>query len=186
MLQTPSKTEQLKGESSRDSSETVPGDVKLAAGDKIPADCRIIETTRITVDEASLAGESEAVEKMETTVASNTVLAEQVSMVYAGTTVVSGACKEVVVHTGMHTEFGNIQSSLDAAAPQETPLAMLLVTFGNQLSAAIGMICIFVWLTNLVRFDDPSIALKLPWSWIGCHPGRFASWDSVGASGTFP
>jgi magnesium-transporting ATPase (P-type) len=145
-----------------DSCDTVPGDiVKLAAGDKVPADCRIIATHRITVDESSLTGESIAVEKMAVTLDANytTALAEQVNMVYAGTTVVSGGATALVVHTGMTTEFGKIQASLDQAvgtAPPKTPLAMQLETFGNQLSAAIGVICIVVWLTNIRRFDDPA------------------------------
>jgi magnesium-transporting ATPase (P-type) len=140
--------------------ETVPGDiVKLAAGDKVPADCRILSTNRITADEASLTGESVAVEKMVTTLSrNNTGLAEQVNMVYAGTTIVSGGATALVVHTGMNTEFGKIQASLDnaGAAPPKTPLALQLETFGNQLSAAIGVICIVVWLTNIGRFDDPA------------------------------
>jgi magnesium-transporting ATPase (P-type) len=145
-----------------DSCDTVPGDiVKLAAGDKVPADCRIVATHRITVDESSLTGESLAVEKMAVTLETNytTALAEQVNMVYAGTTVVSGGATALVVHTGMRTEFGKIQASLDQAvgtAPPKTPLAMQLETFGNQLSAAIGIICIVVWLTNIRRFDDPA------------------------------
>ncbi|MBU0682575.1 MAG: HAD-IC family P-type ATPase, partial [Proteobacteria bacterium] len=85
-----------------EAAELVPGDiVRLAAGDKVPADCRLITEAVFAVDEASLTGESLPVEKSSATLQAPVALAEQRNMVFSSTAVVSGNATAVVVKTGM-------------------------------------------------------------------------------------
>ena len=90
-----------------DSKSLVPGDIVLLdAGDRVLADCRVIQKEDFRVDEAVLTGESFPVEKIVEEIKEQTVLAERKNMLYAGTTVVRGSATAIVVETGRNTEFG--------------------------------------------------------------------------------
>ena len=88
----------------------VPGDIIfLEAGSKVPADARLVETANLRVEEASLTGESEPVDKITHPLEENNItLGDRINMLYMGTTVVFGRGKAVVVQTGMETELGRI------------------------------------------------------------------------------
>jgi P-type Mg2+ transporter len=89
--------------------EVVRGDwVRLAAGDGIPGDCRLVEGRDLCVDEAALTGESFPVEKRVDQLAEATPLAQRVNVLHLGTHVVSGSGRAVVVHIGRSTAFGAI------------------------------------------------------------------------------
>lgn len=105
-----------KGEkSSIDASGLVPGDViLLAEGDKIPADCRLIESEELRVDESILTGESGSVLKSVVVIRRGAPLAERSNCVFMDTFVVKGAAKAVVFATGRSTEVGRIARSLEA------------------------------------------------------------------------
>lgn len=106
--------------------ELVPGDIVLLnAGEKVPGDGRILEATKITIDEAILTGESEPVNKSE---------ADDQNQVYMGTTVLSGRGLMEVTDTGIHTELGKIATSLGEPAEQETPLQVRLKAFSKTLT----------------------------------------------------
>ena len=90
-----------------DAKELVPGDyIILEAGDKVPADARIIESYFAKTDESILTGESNNVEKNENIIPNKTILAETYNMIYSGTIVVSGKIEAIVINTGMQTELG--------------------------------------------------------------------------------
>jgi len=123
------------------SQDIVPGDVILfEEGDKILADCRIIETEVVEVNEAVLTGESNSIEKYDTLVREDGIITDRINMLYAGTILVKGKVKAVVVSTGMATEFGRIALKLQEIALPETPMQKKLDKFARQISLIIFII----------------------------------------------
>ena len=146
-------------------SELVPGDIiELRVGDKVPADCRVLElkTATLRAEQASLTGESVAVLKQtEPAGAEDCEIQAKDSMLFAGTAVANGACVAVVNSIGMATEIGKIQASIQEAKEEEedTPLKKKLDEFGELLTQVIGIICLIVWIINYehflqMEFDD--------------------------------
>jgi Ca2+-transporting ATPase len=118
--------------------ELVSGDlILLEAGDRIPADARLIYTTNFQTQEASLTGESTPVQKHAGDIAGTDVpLAEQTNMAFMGTIAVSGKARALVVATALHTELGRIAAMIQKASEAEraeTPLQRRLEQFGYQL-----------------------------------------------------
>jgi magnesium-transporting ATPase (P-type) len=111
--------------------ELVPGDlVLLEAGDRVPADLRLVRARGLLVDEALLTGESVAAEKLEEPVAADAPLGDRRGMAYSGTLVAAGQASGVVVATGMHTEIGRISSLLQSVEQLTTPLLRQINRFG--------------------------------------------------------
>jgi Ca2+-transporting ATPase len=121
--------------------QLVPGDIiVLYAGDKVPADARLIEAYTLKDDEAPLTGESNPVQKSSETLPEATQLNDRDNMVYSGTVVVYGRGKAIVTETGMNTEFGKIAQMVQSAPTEETPLEKRLSGVGKW----IGILCITV------------------------------------------
>ncbi len=120
----------------------VPGEVVvLAAGDKIPADLRLIETVHLRIDEASLTGESVPVEKRAAVLdRADLALGDRNNMAYAGTAATHGRGRAVVVATGMATEFGKIARMLQGIETGKTPLQENLDRVGRNLARIILVI----------------------------------------------
>lgn len=122
--------------------EIVPGDIlRLKAGDIIPADCRIIESNELHVNESSLTGESYPAEKMAGITDETTVLAKTFNCLWEGTNVVSGTATVVAVYTGNETVFGKIAASLSDT--HETAFEKGIKLFGYfllQITAALTLI----------------------------------------------
>ncbi|HZV24931.1 MAG TPA: cation-transporting P-type ATPase, partial [Acidothermaceae bacterium] len=116
--------------------DLVPGDVVvLDAGDAVSADCRVVESHELQVNNASLTGESAPVRRTSDAVGPQVALLEARNVVFMGTTVVAGAGKAVVFATGVHTEFGRI-FNLTATAPQtKTPLQRQVEIMARRVSA---------------------------------------------------
>ncbi|RJQ32170.1 MAG: calcium-translocating P-type ATPase, PMCA-type [Actinobacteria bacterium] len=134
----------------------VPGDIiMLEAGDKIPADGRIIEAASFAVQESSLTGESHAVEKNpEPVIGKNLPLGDQSDMVFSGTTVVRGRAKVVITATGSNTQIGKIAKLIQV--PQEkTPLQVELKKVGQQITIAVLFIAFFVFVFGIVVKGNP-------------------------------
>ena len=111
----------------------VPGDViVLAAGAAVPADCRILRSTDLFVDESTLTGESYPTEKDAGNLPDDTPLAKRVNVLFQGSHVVSGTGRAVVVQTGMKTMFGEIAERL-RLRPPETEFEHGLRQFGGLL-----------------------------------------------------
>ena len=123
------------------SKELVPGDiVLLEAGDKIPADARLIKVPSLKCDEAPLTGESIPVTKDTNTLEEDVAFADRKNMVFAGTIVTYGRAKAVVTATGMATEFGKIAEEVAAVEPKKTPLEKRTEEIGKWL----GIICLAI------------------------------------------
>ena len=107
-----------------DTEKLVVGDIiLLEAGDKVPADARIIKSTFAKVDESVLTGESVAVDKIDEVLKGESLLIQdQGNIVFSGTNVVNGRIEAVVIRTGMDTELGKIAGRLDAKEEELTPL----------------------------------------------------------------
>ena len=126
--------------------EIVPGDVVLLrAGDRVPADARVIQAVNLAVDEAALTGESTASDKTTTALEdAHLPLGDRVNLTYAGTMVSHGRGQAVVVATGMATEFGRIARMVETVEVGRTPLQENLdrlgATLGKAALAVVGLV----------------------------------------------
>ena len=117
--------------------ELVPGDiVLLQAGDRVPADLRLLEAVNLRIDEASLTGESQPVEKQTEALAdAELAVADRRNLAFAGTNVGYGRGRGMVTATGMATEFGRISGLLQGLAAERTPLQENLDRLGRHLAS---------------------------------------------------
>jgi P-type Ca2+ transporter type 2C len=130
--------------------DIVPGDIVLIeAGDKIPADCRLVEVANLQADEAPLTGESVPVSKELKPIVGDTGLGDRRNMIFSGTVATYGRGRAVVVATGMSTEVGRIAGLLEAAEKEPTPLQQELDRTGKRLSVIMLGICAVVFAAGL-------------------------------------
>lgn len=142
-------------------SEIVPGDiVQVAAGDRIPADMRIIKQKNLQVEEAALTGESVPSQKTSDAVNPDAVLGDRKCMVYGGTLVVSGTATAVVVKTGMDTELGKISDMLNETVDLDTPLTQKLSVIGKYLTIGIGVITVIIMVIGTYRTMGQGVLLS--------------------------
>lgn len=126
--------------------QLVPGDVVvLEAGDRVPADVRLIRARNFQVEEAALTGESVPVEKGIAPVDPTAALAERSSMAYSGTLVTTGQALGVAVATGPATELGRISALLTEVKALETPLVRQMNSFARRLTGGILAACAAVF-----------------------------------------
>jgi Ca2+-transporting ATPase len=125
--------------------ELVPGDILLvAAGDRVPADARLLEAIRLKAEEAALTGESLPVEKETAPLAeADPPVADRRNMIWAGTAITYGRGRAVAVATGMETEFGKIARLLQTVEEGQTPLQRNLDKVGSALARA-GLVVVLV------------------------------------------
>ncbi len=131
-----------------DMADLVPGDlVWIEAGDRVPADLRLIRAKSLLIDEAILTGESVAAEKSTPAVAHTAPLGDRSSMAWSGTLVAAGSGQGVVAATGMATEIGRISSLLGGVEVLTTPLLRQINSFGRKFTqvAFVGAAVLFVF-----------------------------------------
>jgi Ca2+-transporting ATPase len=129
----------------------VPGDVVyLDAGDKVPADARVIEETSLQIVESSLTGESVPEKKATEAVAEETPLADRTNMVYMGTIVVYGNCRAAVTGTGQDTELGRI-SGLVQKRPEDPPIKIKFQELAKQLALVVLTACVIIFAVEVFR-----------------------------------
>ena len=138
--------------------EVVPGDiVYLEAGNYIPADVRLLEAINLRIEEASLTGESLAVQKNAASVLDKNVpLGDRKNTAFMGTLVSYGRGHGVVVSTGMHTQLGLIASMLQNVETEETPLQRRLDQLGKSLSIGALVLVALVFIVALFNYTDVS------------------------------
>ena len=137
------------------SSEIVPGDIILVSeGDKIMADCRILHSNGLEINEAVLTGESFPQAKSSVSLKFDTELANRENMLYMGTTAVNGNAKAVVVSTGMNTEFGKIARLAQSSKIEKTPLEKKLDDFSKRIAVAVLALSAIMVIIGLFRFED--------------------------------
>ena len=139
----------------------VPGDIVLMeVGNYVPADCRLMDSVNLRVQEAALTGESEAVSKHARTLKANDLpLGDRINMTYMGTVVSFGHAQAIVTATGMETELGHIARSLQSVQAEPTPLQLRLARLGRTLALTALAIVALVFFTGLLRGEDPRLML---------------------------
>ncbi|MBF0314843.1 MAG: cation-translocating P-type ATPase [Oligoflexia bacterium] len=142
-------------------SELVPGDVVLLeAGSLIPADLRIIESEQLKIEEATLTGESLAVEKLHPPILDEQLpLGDRKNMAYKSTLVVFGRGLGVVVAIGMNTELGKIATMLYQDKRELTPLQQRLKHLGKRLAVIVLAICLIVFILGIIRGEELSLMI---------------------------
>ncbi len=137
------------------SDDLVPGDlVLLEAGDKVPADVRLVRETELRVNESALTGESAPVNKDEVVLPETTPVADRRNMAYSGTLVTAGHGVGVVVATGAETEVGEIHRLVGAAEVLATPLTEKLARFSKILTVGILGLAAITFAVGLLRRQD--------------------------------
>ncbi len=136
--------------------ELVPGDiVYLEAGNYVPADLRLISVSNLKIQESSLTGESEAVEKTEEVMSKKLIpLGDRKNMAYSGTVVTYGRGTGIVVETGMQTEIGKIATMIQNVNEEQTPLQKRLEKLGRTLAFASLGIVVIIFIMGLLRGED--------------------------------
>ena len=138
-----------------DASTLVPGDILLLeAGDRIPADARVLTAHAAEVAEAALTGESHAVPKSPECVAAEAALAERSNLLFMNTVVTRGRLEAVVVATGMQTEMGRLAGLLAETAESATPLQQQLDALGKKLALIASGVVGLMFIAGLARGDD--------------------------------
>ena len=139
--------------------DLVPGDVVVvAAGDRVPADVRLVEAVELLVDESSLTGESEPVDKVadarddaEAAAPGAAPVTDCRTLLFAGTFVRYGRGRGVVACTGSRTEFGIAAQELKDLEPGRTPLQQGMDSLGKKLSAASIAVIVAIGLVGVLR-----------------------------------
>lgn len=131
----------------------VPGDIVcLEAGDMVVADGRLMEAYSLKVNESSLTGEAEAVEKStEPLQDGEAALADRANTVFSGSLVTYGRAVMVVTATGMNTEIGKIAELMNQTQQRRTPLQTSLDGFSRKLAVVIMLICVLVFCLSVFR-----------------------------------
>ena len=131
--------------------ELVTGDIViLNAGDRVPADLRIVESDSLKIDESALTGESMPVEKSEGTLKIDTAVGDRVNMLFGSTVVVDGRGKGIVVATAEDTEFGKI-AELVEKADETTPMEKRMVYIGKTLTYISLLIAVLIFSVGYFR-----------------------------------
>ncbi|MDD2881047.1 MAG: cation-translocating P-type ATPase [Rhodoferax sp.] len=134
----------------------VPGDiVLLEAGNKIPADLRLIRTAQLQVDESALTGESVTVAKHTAALpdTADSALGDRLNMAFKGTTATHGRARGLVVATGPATELGKVAKLLDQD-DRSTPLQRRLAAFGKRLALVVIGICVVIFVAGIWRGEQ--------------------------------
>jgi calcium-translocating P-type ATPase len=138
-----------------DAARLVPGDVVLlAAGDKVPADLRLVHSRELRTLEAALTGESADIAKHPAPLPAATPLADRQNMAYAGTSVVAGHGSGVVVATGGQTEVGRIAGLIAAAPALSTPLTRRITAFARWLLIVILAFAVLTFIVGVARGES--------------------------------
>lgn len=135
----------------------VPGDIVfLEAGDMVVADGRLIESYSLKVNESSLTGESEAVEKgVDALEGTSVALGDQANMAFSGSLVTYGRGVMLVTGTGMQTEIGHIAHLMNQTQQRKTPLQQNLDDFSKKLAIAVLAVCVLVFALSVFRSHMP-------------------------------
>lgn len=145
-VRTRCRVKRKEGERELDAQELVPGDlIRVAPGDRIPADARIIFANNLQVDESVLTGESLPAEKQILPLSAGAQLSERRSMVFSGTLAVEGYADALVTAIGNATEFGKIASFVQKKKREATPLEQAMIRFSLGAGGVLGILVILLF-----------------------------------------
>ena len=137
--------------------ELVPGDIIiLEAGNCVPADCRLLETHNLKIEESSLTGETEPVLKNAEMICKNNIpIGDKLNMAYMASIVVNGSAKAVITETGMNTNVGKIAGMIIQDEAPQTPIQRKLAQVGKILGIVCLVICVIIFIIGLIKNIDP-------------------------------
>ncbi len=137
--------------------DVVPGDIViLEAGNYVPADCRLINSYNLKIEESSLTGETIPVLKeANVMLPENASLGDMINMAFATTIVVNGHAEAIVTETGMNTNVGKIAKMIITDEAPETPIQRKLGEVGKTLGIGCLIICAFIFAIGLVKKIEP-------------------------------
>ena len=137
--------------------ELVPGDIIiLEAGNCVPADCRLLETHNLKIEESSLTGETEPVLKDAEMICKNNIpIGDKLNMAYMASVVVNGSAKAVITETGMSTNVGKIAGMIIQDEAPQTPIQRKLAQVGKILGMVCLAICVIIFIIGLIKNIDP-------------------------------
>ena len=169
-----------------DSEDLVPGDVvTIEAGDKVPADLRLVHGVDVELDESALTGESAPVAKDEMTLEPQTLVADRSNMLYSGTFVTAGQATGVTVATGAATELGRISAMIGAVERLATPLVRQMDQFARQITVAVlavsALVCLYAVLIGGYATEEAFMAVV----GLSAGPSFFAGIQTTGISLVF-
>lgn len=143
-----------------DAREIVPGDILiLEAGDKVPADARVIASFNLETQEAALTGESTPIKKITGPLPENIALADRKNMLFSGTIVTSGRGEAVVTGTGMQSEIGRIASMIQNVEAEETPLQKKMDQLGKLLGKIVLAVAAVIFALGAFLQDKPVVEM---------------------------
>ncbi len=123
----------------------VPGDIVfLEAGDKVPADCRLMSIDNLHINESTLTGESFPAIKITEKLEKGTALGDRDNMAFSGTVVIVGRGTAIVTTTGLHTQLGEIAKLVQETPEGLTPLQLQLASFSKMLTYAVLLISVLI------------------------------------------
>ncbi len=132
--------------------ELVPGDiVLLSAGDKVPADARIIRAANLKIEEAALTGESVAVEKRDVVLEEDVPVADMDNMVFMGTIVTSGRGTAVITGTGMNTEMGKIATGIQEVKEEKTPIQKSIDSLSKYIIILVSISVVILAVASILQ-----------------------------------
>jgi Ca2+-transporting ATPase len=142
--------------------EIVPGDILLIeAGDRIPADGRLLEVVNLSIDESVLTGESNPVNKTTETLPPDSSIADRKNMVFTGTSVLNGRGKAIVTSIGIDTQFGRISEMVQTVEKEEIPLKNKLDKFAKKIGVIVILAATVIIVFSFIRTGTVEIDLLL-------------------------
>ena len=152
MIKVKTKVNRNSKEELIDAEDLVVGDIIfLESGDKVSADARILESSNLTINESALTGESNASNKSSEVLTEVTSIGDTKNMVYAGTSVMTGRAKCIVVRTGSNTEIGKIATKVISTKEADSPLTIRMNAFTKQISVLIVVVAIILAVLLLIK-----------------------------------
>ncbi len=139
-----------------DAKDLVPGDIiRVEAGDFVPADARLLESSGLKSEESALTGESVPSEKdAEESVSEDAPLGDRNNMIFSGCSITYGTATAIVTATGMNTEMGKIANLLDAEEEGQTPLQQKLAQLGKYLGFMALVVCGIIFIVGIANGLD--------------------------------
>ncbi|SFK30894.1 potassium and/or sodium efflux P-type ATPase [Marinilactibacillus piezotolerans] len=162
--------------------DVVKGDlVYLEAGDNVPADVRIIDSDRLKVQESSLTGEADSIEKTPEEIEEKVGLGDQVNMAFASTSITNGNGTGVVVATAEETEIGKISTAVNDQESKKTPLVQLIDNLGKTISYVIMGVAALLFIYGLISgvYSLSALSLAVVTMIVGSVPEGLPATTSV-------
>ncbi|WP_256971733.1 HAD-IC family P-type ATPase [Marinilactibacillus psychrotolerans] len=162
--------------------DVVKGDlVYLEAGDNVPADVRIIDSDRLKVQESSLTGEADSIEKTPEKIEEKVGLGDQVNMAFASTSITNGNGTGLVVATAEETEIGKISTAVNDQESKKTPLVQLIDNLGKTISYVIMGVAALLFIYGLISgvYSLSALSLAVVTMIVGSVPEGLPATTSV-------